>query len=150
MQSEARIQQDAFTEIRNRHPATYGCLWHVPNGGIRDAITATFMRGAGVVKGIADLFFLWAGKVYIIEVKTPTGTCSNDQKLIHAIHAGQGFDTYLFTSSDDIIRFVEMVITGGDIGEWSAFISPFSRPEMISVYRDLVREERKRKLQKVA
>ncbi|AMR34172.1 hypothetical protein A0256_23325 [Mucilaginibacter sp. PAMC 26640] len=150
MQSEARIQQDAFTEIRNRHPETYGLLFHCPNGGLRDAVTATFMRGQGVVKGIQDMPFIWAGKLYMIEVKTPTGSCSNDQKLIHAIHAGQGIITYIFTTSIDIISFVECVISGGDIAQWTAFISPFSRPEMIDIYRESVREERKKKLKRAA
>jgi hypothetical protein len=148
MQSEARIQQDAFTEIRNRHPETYGCLFHVPNGGIRDAISATFMRGAGVVRGVQDLYLLWAGKVHIIEVKTPTGYCSTDQKLIHSIHARQGFVTYLFTTSEDIIRFVETVLTSDDMGQFDLFISPFSNPDLVEKYRAELKEERMRKFKK--
>lgn len=150
MQSEARIQQDAFTEIRNRHPETYGCIYAIPNGGLRDAVTATFMRGGGVVPGEQDLNLLWAGKLYPIEVKTPTGTCSTDQKLIHAIHASQGFNTYLFTESSTIVRFVETVITGGDVGQFDLYISPFSNAEMVPVYRQQLREERLKKLKKAA
>jgi hypothetical protein len=150
MKSEARIQQDAFTEIRNRHPETYGVIWHTPNGGIRDAVTATFMRGAGVVRGVQDLMLLWAGKCYPIEVKTPTGYCSTDQKLIHAVHAAQGFITYLFTTSEHIINFFETVISGGDISRFEPFISPYSNPELVNQYRTELREERKSKLKNVA
>ncbi|MBB6126956.1 hypothetical protein [Mucilaginibacter lappiensis] len=150
MQTEAKIQQDAFTEIRNRLPKTYGCLFHVPNGGIRDAITATFMRGAGVVRGIQDLMFIWACKVYLIEVKTPTGHCSTDQKLIHAVHASHGFKTYLFTTSHDIISFVETVVAGGDIRLFDLFISPFSNAELVDKYKAELRAERIRKLNKAA
>jgi hypothetical protein len=150
MQSEAKIQQDAFTEIRNRHPETYGCLWHIPNGGLRDAVTATFMSGAGVVRGVQDLMLVWAGKVYMIEVKTPTGHCSADQKLIHAVHAAQGFVTYLFTTSADIVSFVEMVLSGGDILAFHLFISPFSNPNMVDKYKAEVKAERLKKLKKAA
>jgi hypothetical protein len=150
MKSEARIQQDAFTEIRNRHLETYAAIFHVPNGGLRDEVTATFMRGAGVVRGVQDLFFLWAGKVYIIEVKTPTGYCSTDQKLVHAVHARQGFMTYLFTNSEDIIRFVETILEGGYMEQFKLFISPFSNSDLVERYKAEVREERVKKLSKAA
>lgn len=150
MKSEARIQQDSFVEIRNIFPQTYGSIFAIPNGGLRDAVTATFMRGGGVVPGQPDLMFLWGGRTYLIEVKTPTGTCSTDQKLIHAVHAGQGFTTYVFTTSEDILRFVECVLEGGSIGQFDLFISPFSNPDLVEKYKEELREERKRKLRKAA
>ncbi|WP_183560628.1 VRR-NUC domain-containing protein [Mucilaginibacter sp. SP1R1] len=150
MQSEAKIQQDAFTEIRNRYPQTYGLFFHVPNGGMRDALTAAFLKGAGVVRGIPDLFFLWAGNVYLIEVKTPTGFCSTDQKLIHSVHASQGFKTYIFTSSHDIVSFVSTVIEGGELVGFDLFISPFADAGLVPKYKAELREERMKKLGKAA
>ncbi|WP_114937546.1 VRR-NUC domain-containing protein [Mucilaginibacter endophyticus] len=150
MQSEAKIQQDAFTEIRNKYPQTYGLLWHCPNGSLRDPVTAAFLKGAGVVRGIPDLHFIWNGKYYLIEVKTPTGFCSTDQKLIHAVHASHGLNTYLFTTSNDIISFVECILNGGDIVQFNLFISPYSRAEMVDVYKAELRAERMKKLKKAA
>lgn len=150
MQSEARIQQDAFTEIRNKYPHTYGCIFHPPNGGLRDAATATFMRGAGVVRGVQDLYFIWAGKVYMMEVKTPTGYCSVDQKLIHSVHAEQGFVTYLFTTSQDIVSFIECVISGGDMRQFDLFISPYSDASLVEKYKAELREDRIKKLNKAS
>lgn len=146
LKSEARIQEDAFRHIRLNYPETYGCIWHVPNGGLRDERTAVRFAGQGLVPGIQDLHLLWHGSFYVIEVKTETGEVSEDQKVIHAVHAFHGKLTYLLKSSEQIISFVKTVISGGDIEQFSPFISPFCRPEMIEVYKEEAREIRKKKL----
>ncbi len=145
--SEARIQEDAFGYIRLNHPETYGCLWHVPNGGLRDDRTAATFAGQGLVAGIQDLHLLWHGQFYVIEVKTETGEVSADQKVIHAVHAFHGKMTYLLKSSEQIISFVEAVISGQPIDRFTPYISPFCKHEMIEIYKNEARELRKKKLQ---
>lgn len=137
--SEAKIQQLAITEIRNKYPETYGCLYHVPNGGIRDARTGSILKGQGVVPGIQDLHFIWQGKLYLIEVKDHDGEVSPDQKLIHATHKSHGIDTYLFRTSEQIIYFITYIINGKSLHGFTRFISPFSVAEDVDKYREEVR-----------
>ena len=146
--SEARIQEDVFKYIRAAYPETIGMIFHVPNGGARDARSASFLTSQGVVPGIPDLFFLWKGKTYTIELKTNTGECSCEQKFIHAMHASHGQITYIFTTPNDTIKFIETIITGADITAFSRNISPYSNPAKIDKYREEMREERKCKLMK--
>ena len=140
--SESKIQQIAITEVRNRYPATYGLLFHVPNGGLRDPRTASILTGQGVVPGIQDLFFLWAGKFYLIEVKDAKGQVSPAQKVIHAQHKLHGIDTYVFRTSEQIIDFVGHIVLGQDIGAFTFFISPYSNAERLQQYKEEYREYR--------
>lgn len=148
--SESKIQQDAFTEIRNRYPETYGLIYHVPNGGLRDKRTASIMRGLGVVPGIQDLHFLWKGTHYIIEVKDHKGRVSAEQKVIHAQHKLHGTDTYIFRTAEQIIYFVEYIIQSKSLKAFDRFISPYCNPEKVEEYKAEMRIERQNKLRKVA
>jgi len=145
--SEARIQEDAFKFIRKHHPETYGCLWHVPNGGLRDKVGVRTFAGQGVVPGIQDIHFLWEGNFYVIEIKRPDGQVSAEQKLIHAIHAKHGKMTYLFKTSEGIIYFVQAILSGAGIDNFVPYISRFARPEMIDIYRQEAFVERERRAQ---
>jgi hypothetical protein len=138
--SEAKIQQIAVTEIRNRYPDTYGCFYHVANGGIRDKRTGSILKAQGVVPGIQDLHFIWQGKLYLIEVKDHDGEVSPDQKLIHATHKLHGITTYLFRTSEQIIYFVTYVVQGRSLHGFDRFISPFSVAEDVPKYREEVRQ----------
>jgi hypothetical protein len=138
--SEAKIQQIAVTEIRNKYPETYGCFYHIPNGGNRDQRTGSILKAQGVVPGIQDLHFIWYGKLYLIEVKDHDGEVSPDQKLIHAMHKLHGHDTYLFRTSQQIVYFVKYIIEGKSLHGFERFISPFSVAEDVSKYREEVRQ----------
>lgn len=147
--SEAKIQQTAFTYLRNTYPELYGCLYHVPNGAQRNPLTAAILTGQGVVPGIPDLNLIWGGMLYLIEVKTAFGEVSPEQKVVHAQHDGQGFKTYIFRSSKDIICFVEAVILGRDLSRFDSFISPFSNFKMQDKYWEEMRTKRMSKNRKV-
>lgn len=146
--SEARIQQDAITEIRNKYPESYGCLYHIANGGYRDPRTATILTGQGVVPGVQDLHLIWGGNLYLIEVKTYNGQVDPAQKVIHSKHKLQGFDTYVFRTSIDIISFVEHVILSKNIDHFKAYISPYSNVENLNIYQEEYRIFRQSKIRK--
>ncbi|RZJ91870.1 MAG: hypothetical protein EOO20_03780 [Chryseobacterium sp.] len=146
--SEGKIQQTAITYIRNKYPDFYGVIWHCPNGGFRDSITASIMTGQGLTRGIQDLHFVWGGKLYLIEVKTEKGEVSTAQKVVHAQHDKQGFKTYIFKSSEQIIYFVEWVILGKSLDGFDRFISPYSDGDKLDFYREIMRQERINELEK--
>lgn len=148
--SEAKIQQIAITTIRNDYPETYGCFYHIPNGGLRDQRTASILKGQGVVPGIQDLHFLWYGNLYLIEVKDNTGPVSPEQKVIHAQHKVHGKDTYIFRTSEQIIFFVKYIIEGRSLKAFDRFISPYSVAENLEQYKEEVRIKKIKKLHKRA
>lgn len=140
--SEAKIQQLAITEIRNKYPETYGLFWHCPNGGVRDHKTASILVGQGVVPGVQDLHFIWQGRLHLIEVKNSTGHVDPAQKFIHAKHDFHGIKTYIFKTSYDIVSYVEAVIFGRDLSVFDRFISPFSDKNKVEIYQKEYRELR--------
>lgn len=145
--SEGKIQQTAFTYLRDTHPDLYGCFWHCPNGGFRDSITASIMTGQGLTPGVQDLHLVWGGRYYLIEVKTEKGEVSAEQKVVHAQHDRQGFKTYIFKTSEQIIYFVEWVMRGKSLDGFNRFISPYSNAEKVDIYREEMRKERIAKLE---
>jgi len=143
--SEGKIQQTAITYIRNKYNDLYGVIYHIPNGGFRDDLTASVMTGQGVTPGIQDLHLIWNGKFYPIEVKTETGEVSAAQKVVHAQHDKQGFKTYIFKTSEQIIYFFEWVIAGKSLDAFNRFISPYSNGEKLEIYREELKAERIKK-----
>lgn len=85
-------------------------LFHVPNGGFRDPITASRMKRAGVKKGVPDLFLpvsnhLWHG--LWIEMKAGGGRQSREQKDWEDFLEGQGYKYVLCHSADEAIKALQ-------------------------------------------
>jgi hypothetical protein len=71
----AALWQEKVPELRE--------IFHVPNGGARDAITGARLKRAGVKRGVPDLFLLVPRSPYhglVIELKTEIGLLSVEQK----------------------------------------------------------------------
>ena len=62
----------------------------IPNGGLRDKMTAITMKATGLYKGAADLLVVYKGWVGFVELKTDTGIQSPAQRQFeaHCIEAG--------------------------------------------------------------
>ena len=78
---------------RNRHPEL-ALLYHVPNGGKRDAATARALKRQGVKAGISDLVLPVARSGYhglYVELKAPGGKLEQSQiDFMQAVEA-QGY-----------------------------------------------------------
>jgi len=79
--SEDRLQSDCFQWFHNTYPDLRGLLWHVPNGGNRNAHEANKLKAMGVVAGVADLHFYYNGNLHLFELKTEIGRLSPAQEL---------------------------------------------------------------------
>lgn len=91
--SEDRLQSDCFLWFHNNYPQYRGLLFHVPNGGNRDAREGNKFKAMGVTPGIPDLILLLpesGGKIMGIEFKTETGRTSPAQDKIHSAWRGVG------------------------------------------------------------
>lgn len=79
-QSEDALQQKCVFWFHNKYSELRGLLFHVPNGGFRNAREGAKFKKIGVIPGVADLIFLYKGKTYLIELKDETGRQSKKQE----------------------------------------------------------------------
>lgn len=63
--------------------------WHTPNGGKRSKREAAKLKEMGVRAGVPDLIICQPnGRIWFMEIKTPKGRVSDDQKaFIHDVEA---------------------------------------------------------------
>jgi hypothetical protein len=108
--SESAIQQEAIMHIWNKMPQTRLCLFHVPNGMFTNAREGAKFKAQGVIAGVPDLVFIWAGKTHYIEVKTEKGNLSKPQVELHKKWAEQGVKIYVARSAQCVIDFVESIL----------------------------------------
>lgn len=108
--SEIRLQASCFQWLWNNHPETRLCCFHVPNGGSRNAIEGMQLKASGVVAGVADILFIWKGKIHAFEFKTPTGTVSQVQSKVHSAWAMQGITVQIIRSFEQWREEVEKII----------------------------------------
>jgi hypothetical protein len=83
MTAEDRLQGGCVTWFRLQYPKFRKLLFAVPNGGSRNKIEAAKLKATGVTPGVADLLLLVPRQGHnnlVIEMKTPTGTQSPEQK----------------------------------------------------------------------
>ena len=101
---EDRLQSDCFLWFHNSYPAYRGLLFHVPNGGNRDAREGNKFKAMGVTPGIPDLILLLpnqGGKIMGIEFKTSEGRVSPAQVKLHTTWRGVGCNI-------EVVRSVEV------------------------------------------
>ena len=105
--------------FRIQYPEYATLLFAVPNGGARNAITGARLKDEGVTAGVADLILLlpqwfttWRGEKgckyagLCIEMKTPTGRQSPEQRAWQAAVEAQG---YKYAIARDVLEFVKII-----------------------------------------
>jgi hypothetical protein len=89
---EDKIQQSIYIWFTNNYVIKdKRCMiLSIPNGGLRDKMTAITMKATGLYKGAADLMLVHRGWVGFVELKTETGIQSPAQRQFeaHCIEAG--------------------------------------------------------------
>lgn len=108
---EHRIQCACVRWFALQYPALRQRLFAVPNGGRRDATTASRLKAEGVVAGVSDLILLKSTRNYgalLIEMKTRSGRQSPLQKLWQKTVCADGEYKYVVCRSfDDFKREVD-------------------------------------------
>lgn len=82
-QTEHEIQVSCFRWLEYAMPTLYRVTFAVPNGGLRDEITAVALNAEGLKKGVSDVIVLKSNRYYgslCIEMKTKSGTQRPEQK----------------------------------------------------------------------
>lgn len=108
--TEQRIQADSYQWFNNSFPSLRGLLYHVPNGELRDPITASKLKAMGVVAGIPDIVFHYRTKTYFFEFKKPGGTISDDQKKIHKQLDLHRFVVYVLDTIEEFQYLIETIV----------------------------------------
>jgi hypothetical protein len=112
-QSEIQLQAECWQWAWNTYPDTRRLLFHVPNGGSRSKIEGMQLKASGVVPGIPDLLFLWHGRLYSFELKTLTGTVSDDQALVHITWETHCVSTHIVRTLETFQRIFTQIINNG-------------------------------------
>ena len=121
--TEARIQQEIVIYFNNnyclKHHKPRCSIFSVPNEGVMQLGNILRMRfkqinfediikkilfgliSTGLKKGVSDLIVLMPKRVIFVEVKTPTGIQSPDQKDFESLVKNLGFEYYLVRSLQD-------------------------------------------------
>lgn len=129
--SELQIQAETWKTMWKEFPDLRFCYYHVPNESAYDNSQQT---SSGVVPGIQDMHFLCDGRVWLIELKDDKGRLSRIQKVVHAQHKKQGFDTYVFRTAIECLDFLRHIVVGGDPIAFKEFVSEASVAEKYEEY----------------
>lgn len=110
--SEDRIQQEMFMWFHNNHKNLRGLLFAVPNGGYRLPTEREKFKKTGVVSGVSDMIFMFQGKTYCFEVKTPKGYQSKKQKEWQKLVSDHGFYYFIVRDLDTFKYLVNGIVKG--------------------------------------
>ena len=109
-QEEHRIQCAIVKWFYYAYPQYRGgCMFAVPNGGHRNIQTARSLKAEGVTSGVSDLLLLVPKREYhglCVEVKTPVGRQSENQKNWQRIIEAQGYKYCIVRSLDEFVELV--------------------------------------------
>ena len=109
-QEEHRIQCAIVKWFYYAYPQYRGGLFFaVPNGGHRNIQTARSLKAEGVTSGVSDLLLLVPKREYhglCVEVKTPAGRQSDNQKNWQRIIEAQGYRYEIVRSLDEFAELV--------------------------------------------
>ena len=84
-----------------------GCVFSVPNGGLRKAIDMVMLKREGLLTGASDVVIMLPRKVVFMEFKTDSGTQSQKQKDFQAVCGVLGLEYYLVWSSFEAVSIIK-------------------------------------------
>ena len=108
--SEDALQQLCYMWFHNTYPQYRGLLFHVPNGGSRNAREGKKFKQIGVVAGVADLLFLFNGKCYCLELKTEVGRQSKKQQDWQDLVERNDFNYFVIRDVDTFKNYIKTII----------------------------------------
>lgn len=108
--SEDQLQAIIYQWFHNNFPNLRGLLFAVPNGGWRNPREAQKLKATGTVAGVADLLFIYRGRIYCFELKTPTGTQQKVQKQWQLIVENQGVDYFVVRSLEQFQNMLQNIL----------------------------------------
>lgn len=108
--NESKLQQTCVKWFNYQYMELRGCLFSVPNGGARDAVTGRILKMEGVVAGVADLILLVPNQHHhalLIEMKTEKGRQSPSQREWQKNIEQYNYKYVICRSLDDFIKTIK-------------------------------------------
>lgn len=100
-QEEFRLSCKVASHLAAVLPA--GALWsHLPFGENRSEVTGARLKRMGTQKGWPDYLVIYGGKVVGLELKTPTGRVSPEQKAFGTAMIENGGDYFICRDLTDV------------------------------------------------
>ena len=96
--TEAQIQASIVAYLKAVVP--HGVVMAIPNAAVRRRGGRAGNAVPGLTKGAPDLLLTVAGRAYFLEVKTPRGKVSDDQRHVHQCLQVAGAGTAVVNSVD--------------------------------------------------
>lgn len=93
-------------------------LFHIPNGGSRDAVEGRHLKQQGVKRGVPDLFLpVPSGRYHglFIEMKTDTGRASREQKEWIEYLNAVGYLAQVCHGWESAVYTLEQYLTAGEV-----------------------------------
>ena len=107
---ESRLQMNCVKLFRLQNREISHLLFSIPNGGYRSKTIAGIMKAEGVVSGVPDLFLAIPKGQYaglFIEMKTPKGVVSDNQKMMIEALKKQGYAVEICRTIPDFMETTE-------------------------------------------
>ena len=92
-----------------KYPKLVGLLYMIHNTP-RNKIDGKRLKAMGMVRGVADLAFMYKGKSYYLELKIATGRQSKEQKEWEQLITSHGFQYVIIRSVDEFLSFISSVV----------------------------------------
>lgn len=108
-QTEGKIQADCYKWFHNTYPEYRGLLYHNFNNP-RNRVQGARMVAMGLIKGVADLSFLWNKTIYFIEIKTPEGKQKAHQIKWEELVTSYGFNYYIIRDKEEFKKLITEII----------------------------------------
>lgn len=105
MDSEIKIQSQAFTYLWNTYPNTRGRVFAINNNS-ENRIKGAINKALGVIAGVSDMVMLIPNSVIWIEWKIQTGKQSKAQIEFQALVESLGMKYYIVRSQEEFINLI--------------------------------------------
>ena len=109
MWNESRLQSEMYIWFHNTYPDLRGCMCYNLNNAAHK-IAGVEAKAMGLQAGRSDMVLYFNGIAYMIEVKTPDGTQSKNQKEWQSIIEAQGFEYYIVRTLDEFKSLILTII----------------------------------------
>ena len=106
--AESNLQAQCFMHHWNTYPE-YRRLLHANNNNSLNRIKGSQNKAVGVVAGVSDLEYFFAGQMHFIELKTDEGRQSKEQQDFEAKVIQQGGYYHVVRSFEDFRILIERI-----------------------------------------
>lgn len=86
-----------------------GVVWFSVDAADSGSVAPGARVGRAIIDGVPDLFFLYRGRCYLVEIKKPlTGVLSESQKQVLAAARLSGVEVAVVDNVDDLMRALDV------------------------------------------